>query len=218
MKLQTVGKMSSILLFALFMSFNFASAGGWETESNRNGVVVKSKQEAGKDYKTYRGTMTLDVTQDAITKLMCKVGEYPTWMYKTNSAKLKAPKGHGNTIPQNLLDDNDSYEFYIYTVNEGSPLDDRDLSSRIVMKKTATSVALKMSNAPTYVPKTDFVRVTEFNGLWLFELNDDNTIKITYQVYNDPDISLWGVTGRVNKNTKEVVEKTLINMRKKLGR
>jgi len=216
--LKTIGLMVMAVLL-LNANTTFAQNGKWAVESDKNGIRVESMLETGHTYKTYKGSMTVKANDGDVIEVMRNINGYVDWMYNTIDAKLIHPKASGGVVDANVFTENDTYDFYIYTVNEASPLQDRDLVSKATMRKKGENrVELVMQSVPDYIGEDhNYTRVHEFSGQWVFENIDDNQIKITYQIYTDPRISAWipGVTGQVNTNSFDTVYKTLTKMREK---
>ncbi len=209
----------SILICLLFFSSNTFAQSEWKQEKSADGITVSSKQEAGKTFKTYKGTMLVKTTEDAIINHMRKISNYTNWMHGTLEAKLLKPESSDNTVPKSVFDDNDSYTFYIYTVNDAAPLDQRDVITKTDMSKLSDgSVVLKMTGDYDYIPaKEGYVRVKALEGKWHFERTDDpNVAKITYQLYSDSDVAFWVPSASVNAKTYDIVAKSMANMKRAL--
>ncbi len=207
-----------VILFSVFSSMSLMAQDGWKSEGESGGIKMYSKVESGNEYKTYKGVMTVNSSEDKVLDVMRSVANYPSWMYGTLSAKVLKPSTTSNIVSREVFDNNDSYTFVIYTTNEGAPLGDRDAVSKVRMQKQGDGgVTLRFSGDPSYIAeKGDFVRVKSLSGLWKFEYADGGKIKITHQLYNDPNVSSWIPNRSVNSKTKEIVEKSLQKLKGKL--
>lgn len=209
--------MTLVVLFSLFSSASLM-AQSWKAEGESSGIKISSKIEPGNEYKTYKGVMTVSSTEDKVLDVMRSVAKYPSWMHGTLSAKVLKPSASNDIVPRDVFDSNDSYTFVIYTTNEGAPLGDRDAISKVRMQKQGDGgVTLRFSGAPDYIAeKGDFVRVKSLSGLWKFEYVEGGKIRITHELYNDPNVSSWIPNRSVNSKTKEIVEKSLQKLKGKL--
>ncbi len=213
--------MYRILTFSMLLLFFFSAnskAQSWSVESDRDGIKIESATESGNTYKTFKGTTTIQSTEEKVIDLMRNVGDYPSWMHGTNSAKLLKPASSDNQVPADIFHNNSSFDFVIHTINDASPLDDRDLISKIKMTKQEGRVTLKMVDDPSYLPEQKgAVRVKDMSGYWQFDYGPDKTsVKVTYQLYNDGDIAFWVPNASVNAKAEEIVLKSLQNMKARL--
>ena len=67
------------------------------------------------------------------------------------------------------------------------PIKDRDHVSKLTfLKLKDNSVKVKINSSPESYPKQlGAIRLTNFEGFWLFE-NQDNGVKVTQQMFGDP--------------------------------
>lgn len=210
------------LLLSLAILFNcfLLEAQNWKSEHKSESLEVFSTVNAGNTYKTYKGVMRVPTTSDAILDIMRDVASYKQWTHGNVDSKVLKPETSNNIVPKTVFDNNSNYTFYIYSVNEGSPLDDRDAIVRVEMTKYSDDkVVLDIFPALDYLPKQDgLVRLKDLKASWVFERdpNDASYAIITHSLYNDPDVPMWVPRGSVNSNTYDVVKKTLENLRKRL--
>ncbi len=207
-----------IILFTL-LSYSLLNAQNWNSEFSDNNLEVFSTVERGNTYKTYKGIMRVETSAEEILTVMRNVGDYTKWTYGNIESKVLVPETKNNIIPKSVFD-NKNYTFYIYSVNEGSPLDDRDAIARVEMTKFSEDhVVLDIYGELDYLPEqNNLVRLKGLKAKWVFERdpNNSNYAIITHSMYNDPDVPMWVPKASVNSNTYDVVKKTLENFRKLL--
>lgn len=208
-----------IFFFLLIISSNI-NAQKWESEYNAGELAVFSATEGSNIYKTYKGTMRVKTTSDNILDVMRNVAAYNQWTYGCIDSKVLKPASSDNIVPKSVFDDNTNYTFYIYTINEGSPLDNRDAIARVEMSKFSNDkVVLDIFGDLQYIPENkDLVRLKALKAKWIFERDPNNSdyAIITHQLYNDPDVPMWVPRASVNSNTYDVVKKTLEGLKARL--
>ncbi len=149
----------------------------WKLAKSKDGIKIWIRDYKDSPYKEYKAETYVKTSLNSVVQELL---EAP--MYAKNCEEGVS----------HLVKVNTNKEYVFYARNEFPwPVRDRDVVSKLKVKKIAKSkVKLCISAAPEEVPKIkNTLRIQELSGYWLLE-KQGNTVKITQQLYVNPEGSL----------------------------
>jgi len=164
-----------ILLSVLVMP---VLASDWEevTYDSDDDIRVWTRHVKGSDMKAFRGVTVLESTVTAPIALLQDVKRANEWVF--------------NCKAMDLIEELSSTNAIYYTVTSMPwPVKNRDSISEttITQNPDTGAVLVTMSARNDIFPvNDDHIRVTEFEGTWLIEPLEGNSIRVTYEAHADP--------------------------------
>jgi len=173
------------------------NAQNWKLSKDKNGIVVYTA-ETGSSYKMFKGEMTIDANIHGLIYLLKDADKIPEWMFKVDEFEIYVEE--------------DEKQWMSWTgIDMPWPVDNRDVVTWQVLKKTEKGFLIEISSAPDKMKeRQDFVRLRVSKGYWAFEETTDGKVKVTYQFQTEPEgIPAWVV----NLLIVDSPYNTLLNMR-----
>ncbi len=189
-------KLSFLILFLIPI---FALSQQWELKTNKNGVKIYVRNVPDKNFKEFKGVVSIKAPLNSIFNYVKNAGNAPLWVDGVSYAKIL--KSSGN-------------EYYSYEqIDMPTPFQKRDLVVKNTIKRlNDREIKIILRSVPDYYPQNnDFIRIQETYGFWLFKQTDDKTTEVVYQIYSDPagNLPAW----LVNKFITTKPYQTLLNLK-----
>lgn len=171
-----------IILLSIVSSAVFSQTGDWKLAKEKKGVKVYTREVQGAKMLESRGVCMIDASAEKLLSTIFDYAHYKEW----------AP----DCIEARIVDRPNPNVIISYSINGAPwPVSDRDIVVRnTVSRKADGSILVRMAAIEGMVPEIkNAVRISEFNGTWLFEPADGGMTKVTYQALLDPagSIPAW---------------------------
>lgn len=192
--------MFKILCISFGLLFASPDPEPWTLKKQENNISVFTRSLPGKSFKEYK----------AVTKIQCS-------LESVLDELLTAPQYSAEFMPgisYSIKEEDRKHLFYAYQ-DLPWPLRDRDVVSQLTVEMLSKDTyKLTISGAPEALPeKEKALRIHDLTGFWLLE-RDGTTIKVTQQLYVDPEGSLPAIV--VNGLLVDGPFKTFLQLRQKL--
>ena len=200
-----IGRIGFCLCTALILNMIIAShACAWDLAKEANNIRVYTRSVEGSSFKEYKGVMQIKATLSSLLALVDDIPAYPKWIHTCVEAKV--------------LKKIDQRESVVYTVNDAPwPVSDRDAVTRNVISQNYETLAVTISilGVPDFVPpEPGLVRVKKLKGFWRFSPLATGSVRVVYQVHNEPGGKL--PTWLVNSVVVTQPFRTLLNMKERI--
>jgi len=152
-----------------------AQKNAWKLRKNKNGIEVYTRKVNNSNLVEFKVTATLQASLLKVRKIIDDVESYPLWM-----ANLE----QSGTIKK--ISNTERYDYF--EIKVPWPFENRDMVMHVKSLFSKNKIIhLEILNSQDYIPaKENMVRIQEAEGSWHFLLVEENTTKITYQLYSDP--------------------------------
>ena len=167
-----------ILLFIGLTFFCFSQ--NWELKKNKNDIKVYTRELDSTKINEYKAVLIANTTKEKALKIIIDGDNLWKWNHKTSQSK---------TIKKIS-----ETEFVFWMKNDLPwPIKDRDnaIHAKVFfLEKNRIKVSLLPDKFESVTETDDCIRITNFKGYWLIEPQNNNQIKITQQLYGDPNGNL----------------------------
>jgi hypothetical protein len=150
----------------------------WELVLDKNGVKIYTKPTEGSKYKTYKGEAVFNISLERIYSILTDVENYDKWVYETPESTL-------------LSSTKDVEYTYYSVVSMPWPFDNRDMVTRIIVKKEGETIRLETNLVEGIVePKEGLVRITAYKEVTTISKTGDGQVRMIMEGYFEPGGSL----------------------------
>ena len=167
------------LFITLFVTGAFAQSDGWVLEEVKNEVEIYSKveQETGREW--IRLSTIVPASFEQVVTYSADISKAPEWVYSCKETEV-----YLDTAKETL---------YRSVTDLPFPMSDRYALVRKAkyMDDDAGTFTSISTNYTEKSIETDYVRVTDFQAIWVFEDVGANKTKITYDLYTSVDLPDW---------------------------
>lgn len=193
----------------LFISVSaLAESGDWalDKEDDDLGLKIYTRSVEGSNLKEFRGEMHVDTRLTSLATLLLDNKAAPQWMHNCEKFEVVEKLGVNDAI--------------FYLINSAPwPVSDRDavFQSALVQDPETLTITASVESMPERLPvDDDYIRIPTMKGGWTFSLNEDQSIKVVYQVHAEPGGSLpsW-LANAVVVDTPYHTMKNMLKMLKK---
>lgn len=153
----------------------------WSLSKEKDGILVYTA-ESGSSYKMFKAEMIIDANLHGLIYLLKDAHAIPTWMDKVGEFEI-----FGKT---------DEFHWYSWSgVDMPWPVDNRDVVSKEVLKKSKNTYVIEISSSPDEIKdRNGYTRLRVSDGFWSFEKLANGKIKVIYQFLTIPEgIPAWVV-------------------------
>lgn len=170
----------------------------WEVASNKEEIVVYTKDEEGSKFKAFKGVVFIETSVDKILEILRDADNYKEW--------------YGYTKTSKLLKKEKDVQFNYVETSFPWPFKNRDMVYNMKIDATDTEkTKVSLIGLPDYIPeKKGIVRMSKAKGYILLEVVNEKT-KVTYVFHSDPGKGV--PAGLANHSIAELPFKTLFNLR-----
>ncbi len=173
--------------------------GQWVLKKEESGIQV---QQQNGDKAVTKGVMLVDATPDALIAVLRDAPACPRWVFGCKQGKLVETISPAERINYTLL-------------SSPFPLEDRDIYMHSLTRyqRKNNTITVTLTGREKYAPEQEGrTRVLDLRGYWAFQQLNDGTVRVTYQLYSNPQVAL-GVSA-VNEHMVKSVFGTLQGLRK----
>lgn len=168
---------STFFVIVFILSQNIY-AQSWELEKDKDGVKVYNKKY--KSGKMVKGVITMNTKLSALVALIQDWTRATEWINRAEQFKV--------------FEKVSDKEWYVYSeISLPFPYSNRDMITKSILTQNANTKEIKI-NLKAYPDKLpeddDLVRIQTAEGSWIFTPSGSGKVKVTYQMYVDPDISV----------------------------
>lgn len=198
-------KIKGLTRFALVLSLCFSSQllqanSEWQEVINQSGVTLSQRILPGKTYKQIKGVMTIKGRIAPLVEILHKPELCPQWLNDCRSSEIVKQINPAERINYTVVD---------------APflLEDRDMyiHSKAQFDSHTNTVTISLRGVENYAEtKPNRVRVKSLNGFWKFQQLNKNQVKVSYQMYSDPQVL---PAPAVNSSTPKSLLKTFNKLR-----
>jgi hypothetical protein len=152
-----------------------ASEAPWELKKDENGIRAYVRDVPGSSIREFKGTVVVDASQVAATRLFEEDGRMPEWFHQCSESRL---------IKANTPEDKVLY----FVIAMPWPVTDRDVVFRRVRSQDLVTgvVEYRTSAVPDVYPEQrGKVRMPYLKGLWRFTPLSDGRTEIYYQQHSE---------------------------------
>ena len=172
-----------VVFFTLFFSVSSLAEGNdWELEKEDEdiGLKIYTRSVEGSNLKEFKGEMNVNARLTSLATLLLDNKAAPKWMHNCEKFEVVENLGFNDSI--------------FYLINSAPwPVSDRDavFQSALVQDPETLTITASVESMPDRLPlDDDYIRIPTMKGGWTFSLNEDNTVKVVYQVHAEPGGSL----------------------------
>lgn len=195
------------LLSLLLLSGLAVADEDWSLARDSNNIKVWTRLEAGHPVRTFKATTVVKSTVTGLVALILDTGNASSWIYRIDRVEV-------------LRRDDEKASFVVRVVTDFPwPLNDRDVvvAGQIVQDEKTGSVHIS-SHTPAkgqYAEFPGYVRMSDFDGQWLFRPLPGGLVEVTMIGRADPG----GIipASAVNLIIHETPYYTLKGLRKVIG-
>lgn len=195
------GLSSLVLAVSLCLSISATqAANGWQEKFNKSGIVLSQRTVPGKAYQQIQGHMTISGRIDPLVGILNNPGLCNKWLNSCISSKIVEQVTPAERINYTVIDAPLLYE-------------NRDMyiRSKAAYDSQAKAVTITLQGVENYAAvQGKQVRVKSLNGFWRFQQLDEQQVRVSYQMYSDPQITPVSV---VDSFSPESLFKTFSNLR-----
>lgn len=195
------GLSSSLLVLALCFASAAQAAGEWREVLNTSGIVLSQRTLPGKAYQQIQGQMTIEGKIDSLVGILNDPSLCVRWLNDCRSSRV--------------VDKISPAERISYTIVDAPfPLEDRDVyvRSKAAYDSQTKAVTITLRSIPDYAATQEKkIRVQSLNGFWRFRQLNDQQVRVSYQMYSDPQITPASL---VDSFSPTSLLKTFTNLRK----
>jgi hypothetical protein len=174
-------------LLTAFFTFFFAltsqaDSSDWQLEKEDDdiGLKIYTRSVEGSNLKEFKGEMNVNARLTSLAMLLLDNKAAPEWMHNCEKFEVVENLGVNNSI--------------FYLINSAPwPVSDRDavFQSALVQDPETLTITATVESMPDRLPlDDDYIRIPTMKGGWTFSLNEDNSVKVVYQVHAEPGGSL----------------------------
>lgn len=171
----------------------------WVLKKDADSIQV---QQQNGDKAFTKGVMTVDATPEALIAVLRDAPACPRWVFGCKQGELMETVNPAERINYTVL-------------SSPFPLEDRDIymhSLTRYQRKTNT-LSVILTGREKYAPEQQGrTRVLDLRGSWVFQQLDDGKVRVTYQIYSNPQVALGGSV--VSEHMVKSVFGTLQGLRK----
>ncbi|MCD8521360.1 MAG: START domain-containing protein [Saccharospirillaceae bacterium] len=197
-------RLAARLLVVLSLLLGQVCMADWELakDDKSNQIRVYTRDAEDSDMREFRGEMHVQTSLSALVALIEDNKAGPQWIHHCRALEV--------------IEQISDYERLFYMVTEAPwPVKDRDsvIYSVLTQDKADGTVHIDMQVRNQVFPASDeFIRITDMQGFWEFQPQDNGWVRVIYQVHADPagGIPAW----LANSMVVETPYYTLKNMRK----
>jgi hypothetical protein len=177
------------------------AADGWREMLNKSGIVLSQRALPGKTYQQIQGQMIVNGRIDSLVGILNNPQLCSKWLNGCLSSSVVSQLSPAERINYTVVD---------------APLlfEDRDMyvRSKASYDSHSKAVTITLQGVDNYgAAQGKRVRVKSLNGFWRFQQQNDQQVKVNYQMYSDPQIT---PVSAVDSFSPESLFKTFSNLRK----
>lgn len=189
-------RMAAALLL-LLAPWAASSDSDWETQVDRDGLIVETREVAGSNYRAFRASITVPAPLDAVFARLTDVESYTDWFPDVIEARR-------------LEGDADTWRQYIRT-DLPWPVTDRDSIYVQRVSREAGRISIEVGVDPDAVPEVrKAVRVREAGGTWLLVATAAGT-EIRWDFHLEPGGNI--PSGLANARLVDTPQRALLALR-----
>jgi hypothetical protein len=171
----------TILINILFS--NLVKAQEWEFESEKDGIAIYTREEAGSNFKAFKGEVEIQADFNMVCSLVEDVKRFDEW--DEDVQEIRVIEHVENQLVR-----------YYVVYDVPWPFTDRDLGVKAEITDDAITGArmLVASSEPELVPQNpDLVRIVNYWQRWTITPKDNSMVHLTVEGFADPagDIPAW---------------------------
>ena len=152
-----------LLIVLLCLTSSLVKGQEWKLSKEKNGIKVYTA-ETGSSYKMFKAEMTIEANLHGLIYLLKDANSIPKWMDKVEEFEL-----FGQTDEMHWL----SWA----GIDMPWPVDDRDVVSKQVLKKSTNGYVIDISSLPDEIKeREDYVRLRVSDGFWSFEKQSNGKV------------------------------------------
>lgn len=153
-------------------------AHAWETQLDKDGILVQSRLTAGAKYQEFRAEAEIDATVAQAIALLKDIPACRQWLFRCKESRL-------------ITEISTTERIFYQVTSLPFPAKSRDAIFHAAMSfEGVSSVRVTMSSMPDEIPQTRHVRVREAFGSYMLETIGEHKLRVTWQQYVDPGGSL----------------------------
>jgi hypothetical protein len=162
------------LLMGVSLAFCAAAqAQDWQLAKDEEGIQVYLSAVPGSQYKVYRGETIIQASVARIRALQEDVGGSCAWIHQCKDQLLIRKEGTSSWT-----------HTYFDTPWPVSP---RDSLIEVTTEEQENGLLRQLKGVPDLLPEEKgYVRVARVDGFWKLEPLEDQRVKVTYQLHNEP--------------------------------
>lgn len=166
----------TVIVFLVFPLFSAAQEYEWEFKKETNGIKVYTRDIENTNLKALKIVMDVDISVNAIMRLLMDTGAYSEWVYKCS---------HANSVKVNSVLNTVDY----YQIDFPWPFSDRDLYTNTVTTINHETGVITSSSTGIvdYAPeRPGYVRVPNHFNQWIITPVSESKTKILYYLQSAP--------------------------------
>ena len=175
----------------------------WELKKDQNGIVVYTRFLKDSGTIEFKAITTLSSDPEKILSVITNTDKLHTWRPNLKQARV-------------LKTASDSTWYEYSTLEVPWPLEDRDLVLRkeiVRPDENSKSTFLRVISTPDEYPQQKkLVRINKAKGFWELAPQTENSVKIIYQFYANPELKM--PTWLLNMFTVDGPYKSLQHLKK----
>ena len=183
-------------------SLAFAQETDWKLQKDAKGIKVYTRKVPGETLKAFRAVTLVDASADQVLGEITDVEQGAEWMDRCAESHLVQQEGPDVYLAYTLID-------------VPWPLDDRDLVTRVQIRREKDRIICTMSNVPDAVPvKRNVIRMPRYEGQWVLIPQDNGQTQVISEGISSPGGTIpdW----LANSEVVESPYNTLSNLRDRL--
>ncbi|HNY02067.1 MAG TPA: START domain-containing protein [Bacteroidales bacterium] len=161
---------------ALILQTGEIRAQEWELARNKNGVVIYTRKEKGKQVKSFRGITDVRAPVEKVYNLIGNVKNVDWWDKNLKEIRV-------------LSYEKDKHSQYYLVYDAPWPVTDRDLCVDATITTDPVTGVRKVVSVPllNVVPlNPNYVRITEYFQTWLIEPNGKGVVHLVLEGHVNP--------------------------------
>ena len=194
---KTKYKLTTILLFIVFVSLQAQNQNEWVLKNEKSGVKVYYKKTSG--IYELKLITSIKSSVSGLLSLLSEVENYPKWGYKVSESKLLEQRSTHESVYYSKLD----FPW---------PLDDRDIVMRnhVEQDPVTRKVIAKSYAEPAYIDEVPgVVRIKNASTKWTIVPGEGGWLYVEYYIYSDPGGSLpdWLINMAIDVGPRETISR-----------
>lgn len=154
----------------------------WKFIKEKDGIKLYSKQEAGKNNKTYKGITTINEKAEKVFAVLEDVHHTEWW--DKNIIQIKILHYEKNKKTQ-----------YYLVYDMPWPLKDRDLTVDVTPTYNKTTGEYKLAGTPStgkFPKNKDMIRIMDYRQIWILKSDKNRTlVELEFYLIPDENIPNW---------------------------